>query len=74
MIFRLQVRKVPRRKRSGKMTGAIYLHNHIMSGKQVVVMNIANYRFLRKQIVVAHRKLDKIKIFAGTLKLKPVNI
>ena len=72
MILRLKVRSVPRRKRSGSMTGVIYLHKYALAGRSVIVMDREHYMSLRRQIVLAHKKLDKIKRFAGSLKFKPV--
>lgn len=74
MIRRLRVRAIPRRKRSGKMTGAIYLHKYQFSGKSVVVMDIDHYNAIRLQIIWAHKKLDQIKRVAGSLKNKPERI
>lgn len=68
MIRRLRVRAVPRRKRGGKMTGAIYLHRYEFNGKSVIVMDVAHYKRLRKQIFVSYKKLNKIKEVAGVLK------
>ena len=74
MLLRLRVRKVRRKKGQGKMTGVIYLHNYDFSGSSVVVMDLVHYNSLRKKIIVAHKKLDKIKKIAGSLKFIPKGI